>query len=167
MKEGRAGSYYLIIIGLLLAFSGAVFTWLLGVSFSRAREMDNWVETKCLILESDLRERKIGLEVPTEYRFGLLYGYEFSGEALSCEDYVLRGNAWVKDANRIRILMRNFPAGSKQVCWVNPDNPEQAVLKKETKAPGYSIWFPFLFLAGGIVLIVKALLSLFSSRKIA
>ena len=72
MKEGRAGSYYLIIIGLLLAFSGAVFTWLLGVSFSRAREMDNWVETKCLILESDLRERKIGLEVPTEYRC-LLY----------------------------------------------------------------------------------------------
>ena len=162
MKKQAAGSLYLIVIGLLLAGSGGVFTWLLGTSFGRAREMDKWSEEDCYILESEIRERKIGLEVPTEYRFGLLYGYEFEEVPYSSEDFDLRGNAWVKDPVRIQALIQNFPAGSRQVCWVNPENPEQAVLKKELKAPGYSIWFPMLFVVGGLGVVVKALIALFS-----
>ena len=160
MKEGAAGSFYLIGIGLLLAFSGAVFTWLLGASFERAKEMDEWKETPCYILEAEIRERRIGPEVPTDYRFGVLFGYDFDGEAYSSEDYDLRGNAWVKDAQRISGLIVKYPAGSQQTCWVNPKDPKMAVLKKETKAPGYSIWFPILFLVGGLGVVVKAVVSL-------
>lgn len=161
MKEGVAGSFYLIGIGLLLALSGAVFTWLLGTSFGRARDMDQWQETKCYILESEIRERRIGPEVPTDYRLGILFGYDFADEAYSSDNYDLRGNAWVKDARRIQPLIAKYPAGSQQICWVNPDEPEMAVLKKETKAPGYSIWFPILFFVGGLGVIVKAIISLF------
>ena len=160
MKEGAAGSFYLIGIGLLLALSGAVFTWLLGASFERAKGMDHWQETPCYVLESELRERRIGPEVPTDYRLGILYGYDFEGEAYSSENYDLRGNAWVKDAQRIGGLIAKYPAGSQQVCWVDPDEPTMAVLKKETKAPGYSIWFPILFLVGGLGVMVKAVMSL-------
>lgn len=154
-----------MVIGLLLALSGGVFTWLLGASFGRAREMDQWQQTECVILESEFRERQIGQAVPTEYRFGLLFGYEFEGEPYSSETYDLRGNAWVKDRVRIQILLQTFQAGSKQTCWVNPEKPEQAVLKKETKAPGYSIWFPILFVVGGLGVIVKAALSLFARQE--
>lgn len=165
MKKQAAGSLYLIVIGLLLAGSGGVFTWLLGTSFGRAREMDQWQKVECYILEAELRERKIGQEVPTDYRFGLLFGYEFKGDPYSSENYVLRGNAWVKDSRRVQTLVQRFPAGSKRECWVNPENPEQAVLKKETKAPGYSIWFPILFVVGGLGVIVKALISLSRPEK--
>lgn len=160
MKQGAAGKIYLIGLGLLLALSGAVFTWLLGASFGRAREMDQWRKADCFILESEVRERKIGLEVPSDYRFGLLFGYEFEGQPYSSENHALRGNAWVKDSSRIHALINRYPAGSKQVCWVNPKEPQQAVLKKETKAPGYSIWFPILFLVGGLGVASKALFSL-------
>ncbi len=161
MKEGTTGSLYLIGVGLLLAVSGGLFTWLLGSSFGRARNMDAWQEVPCSILISEVRERRIGPEVPTDYAFGVLYGYEFEGEAYSSEDYDLRGNAWVKDPNRIRALIQRFPAGSERQCWVNPIVPEQSVLKKETKAPGYSIWFPILFVVGGLGVVIKAMLSLF------
>ncbi|WP_411847690.1 DUF3592 domain-containing protein [Roseibacillus persicicus] len=167
MKQGSAGSFYLIGIGLMLALSGAVFTWLLGASFGRAREMDHWKESPCLILESEMRERKIGPEVPTDYSFGLLYGYEFDDEPYSSEHFDLRGNAWVKDATRIQALINNYPAGTQQTCWVNPDNPEQAVLKKETKAPGYSIWFPILFFVGGLGIVVKAIWNLVRAKATA
>ena len=160
MKQGTVGSFYLIGIGFFLALSGGVFTWLLGSSFSRARGMDGWQEQECFILESEIRERRIGPEVPTDYRFGVLYGYDFDGEAYSAEDYDLRGNAWVKEPSRIQFLVMKFPRGSQQTCWVNPNKPEQAVLKRETKAPGYSIWFPILFVVGGLGIIVKALISL-------
>ena len=161
MKEGVAGSIYLIGIGLLLALSGAVFTWLLGSGFVLARGMDDWQEIPCLILESEIRERKIGPEVPMEYRLGLLYGYEFEGKPYSSESYDLRGNAWVKDLQRVSPLVAKLPVRSEQTCWVNPEQPEEAVLKKETKAPGYSIWFPILFVVGGLGIVTKALVSLF------
>jgi hypothetical protein len=164
VKDGAAGSFYLIGVGLLLALSGAVFTWLLGTSFQRARAMDGWKETPCLILESELRERRIGAEVPTDYRLGILFGYEFENEAYTSEDYDLRGNAWVKEPQRILPLINKYSPGSEQVCWVNPSNPEQAVLKKETKAPGYSIWFPILFLVGGLGIIVKSIFSLLKKK---
>ena len=165
MKKNVAGSIYLIGIGLLLAAVGGVFTWLLGTSFARAKEMDRWQETPCFILEAELGERKIGQEVPREYRLRILYGYDFGDEPLSCEDYDLRGNAWVKDPSRVRALLQSFPAGTQQLCWVNPDNPEQAVLKKETKAPGYSIWFPILFVVGGLGIVAKVVLQLFQKGK--
>lgn len=151
----------------MLALSGGVFTWLLGSSFSRARGMDSWQEVPCAILESEIRERKIGIDVPTDYRLGILYGYEFEGEAYSSAAYDLRGNAWVKDAKRIQALVMRFPAGSEQTCWVNPDDPEQAVLKKETKAPGYSIWFPILFVVGGLGIVVKSLFSLVRTKRVS
>lgn len=165
MKEGVAGSIYLIAIGLLIALSGAVFTWLLGSGFALARGMDDWEETPCIILESEVRERQIGPEVPMEYRLGLLFGYEFEGEPYSSESYDLRGNAWVKDFQRIAPLIAQLPVRSQQTCWVNPEQPQEAVLKKETKAPGYSIWFPILFVVGGLGIVVKALLSLFKGFR--
>ena len=165
MKKEAAGSLYLIVIGLLLAGAGGVFTWLLGASFERARAMDQWSEQDCYILESELREQRLGPDVPTEYRFGLLFGYEFEGAPYSSENLTLRENAWVKEPAKIQALINNFPAGSRQTCYVNPENPEQAVLKKETKAPGYSIWFPMLFVVGGLGVMVKALITLFSQKK--
>lgn len=100
-----------------------------------------------------------------DYRLGILFGYDFNGEPYSSENYDLRGNAWLKDAQRIGGLVTKYPVGSKQVCWVNPKDPQMAVLKKETKAPGYSIWFPILFLVGGLGVMVKAVVSLFKKSE--
>jgi hypothetical protein len=155
-----AGSLYLIVIGFALAAVGCVFTWLLGSSYLRAQEMDQWVATECLILESEVRQQQLGPAVPIEYRFGILYGYEFEGERFSAETYDIRGNATVKERSKVADLVARFPAGSSRTCWVNPQKPDQAVLKKDSKAAGYSIWFPLLFVVGGIGMIVKAVWSI-------
>jgi hypothetical protein len=36
------------------------------------------------------------------------------------------------------------------VCYVNPSDPTIAILKHGTRAALYSIWFPLLFVVGGL-----------------
>jgi hypothetical protein len=45
-------------------------------------------------------------------------------------------------------------------AFVNPHDPTEVLIEHETKAPGYSIWFPALFLLGGLVVFFRALLKL-------
>jgi hypothetical protein len=43
------------------------------------------------------------------------------------------------------------------MAFVNPAQPDFAVLKPDTKAAGYSIWFPLLFVVGGLGIVVRAI----------
>jgi hypothetical protein len=42
-------------------------------------------------------------------------------------------------------------------CRVNPADPAVAVLRIDSRAPGYSLWFPALFVVGGVGIVVGAL----------
>jgi hypothetical protein len=42
-------------------------------------------------------------------------------------------------------------------CLVHPQNPALAVLKPDSLAPGYSIWFPGLFMIAGLGITINAL----------
>ena len=50
-------------------------------------------------------------------------------------------------------------------CWVNPENPNQVLLKHGTLAPLYTIWFPGLFVIAGLGIIVNAVKRFTASRK--
>jgi hypothetical protein len=43
------------------------------------------------------------------------------------------------------------------MAFVNPAEPDFAVLKPDTKATGYSIWFPLLFVVGGLGIAGRAI----------
>jgi hypothetical protein len=87
----------------------------------------------------------------------LLYGYEWKGEAKTGELIVARGNPWAKERARAERQLENFPEGLKTMAFVNPAQPDFAVLKPDTKAAGYSIWFPLLFVVGGLGIVVRAI----------
>ena len=53
--------------------------------------------------------------------------------------------------------IKEYPAGKTTTCRVNPNNPDFAVLKPDSLAPGYSIWFPGLFVIGGLGITFRAL----------
>ena len=146
----------LVLVGVMLCAAGAALIGLMWRSFDRASEQRQWVEVSCQILESQVRERQIGPEVPVEYGFGVLYGYEFEGESYTGEDHSLRGVAWSHARGRAEKYLAQFPEGSRQSCYVDPGNPERAVLKLDSKAPGYSIWFPGLIVAGGVGITIGA-----------
>ena len=143
-------------IGLLLALAGSVFLWLMWRSYQRASEMREWPEVEALVLRSEVGERRIGGAGAPEFRFEVLFGYEWEGERLSSDRWSLRGSPWSKRRDDAARLAKKHQVGSGVMCLVNPADPKVALLEVDSKAPGYSIWFPALFVVGGIGIVLGA-----------
>tara|TARA_B100000941_G_scaffold268543_1_gene225248 strand:+ start:1042 stop:1548 length:507 start_codon:yes stop_codon:yes gene_type:complete len=153
----RAGSLYLVLVGLSLCAAGVTFVFLMWRSFDRASGQRDWTEVQCTILESRVDERKIGSEVEVEYGFFVAYGYSFDGVPHTSERYSLRGSPWSSSRERSQRRVDKFPVGSMVPCFVDPADPSASVLKMDSKAPGYSLWFPAIFIIGGLGMIVGAI----------
>ena len=151
------GNLYLILVGLILCAAGGCFTWLMWRSLDRANAQEAWVAVPCQILESRVQERKLAEHIPGEFAHKVLFGYEFGGEARTSELLSVRGVSWSTNADKAAGLVEKYPAGTTMECYVDPEDPDRAVLKKDSKGPGYSLWFPVLFVIGGVGIIVGAL----------
>lgn len=153
-----AGKIFLVAIGLALALIGSVFFWLMWRSFDRANHMRDWPEVECVILSAEVEERRIDPNGPAEFRLDLAYGYMWEGVAYTGDRITLRGSPWTSKSDVIAEREREYREGMTTTCRIDPKNPEIAVLKMDSKAPGYSIWFPALFIVGGLGMSVRALI---------
>ena len=150
------GRWYLAILGLTLALIGGLFVWLMARSFLRAREMRTWPEVACVILSSEVEERRHDRNSPPEFRQDLSFGYTWKGEARTADHLTLRGSPWSSNRALAEGRVAQFPVGMTTTCHVDPAAPDFAVLKTDSLAPGYSIWFPALFVIGGLGITFRA-----------
>lgn len=157
LPPNRAGRWYLACLGLSLVLVGGVFVWLLGRSYLRAREMRQWPEVACVILSSELVARRHDANSPLEFRHDLSFGYEWQGQARTGDHLTLRGNPWSSKREMMEGRIKEFPVGKTTTCRVDPTNADFAVLKPDSLAPGYSIWFPGLFVIGGLGIALRAI----------
>ncbi len=153
----RAGSFYLVLVGLVLCVVGVIFVALMWRSFDRASDQRAWTEVQATIIESRVDQRQIGVQVKVEYGFFVAYGYSYEGVPFTSERYSLRGSPWSSSIERSQRRVDQFPVGSEVTCFVDPGDPAFSVLKLDSKAPGYSLWFPAIFIIGGIGMIVGAI----------
>jgi hypothetical protein len=153
----KSSCVFLVIFGLVTAGIGGLFTALMWDSYQRASAMHAWPQAEAVILSAEVEERQHDEFSAKEYRLKLLYGYEWKGEGMSGELLTARGNPWSKDLARIKRELDKFPVGMNTRAFVNPAEPDYAVLKPDSKAAGYSIWFPLLFVAGGLGITFKAI----------
>lgn len=164
-KGGIGGYLYLAFIGLALAAMGGVFVALLGRGYLRASETREWPKVPAVVIESRLGERKLGSSVPLEYFHELVYEYRFEEKFYRGERTKRRENPFLKEKTGVQAEVDRWKVGMKTEAWVNPKDPKEAVLEHDTKAPGYSIWFPGLFLVGGLGIFLRAIMKIFSKGK--
>lgn len=145
-----AGRWYLAILGLVLAILGGFFVWLLARSYLRAREMRTWPEVACVILSSEVGEKLHDENSAPEFRQELSFGYEWQGKFQTGKLLTLRGSPWSSNRDLIEARAAEYPVGKTTKCRINPAAPDLAVLIPDSLAPGYSIWFPGLFVVGGL-----------------
>ncbi len=161
----KGSTIYLIFLGLAVAAIGGLFTGLMWDSYQRAVDQRGWPQVEAVVLSSGVGEFQHDDFSPREYRLEILYGYEWEGEAVTGGKLTARGNPTSKDKGKIAGQVKSFPAGEKITAYVDPDHPDSAILKPDSKAAGYSIWFPLLFVVGGLGIVVKALLSAFRPAR--
>lgn len=153
----KAPTIFLVLLGLSVAAIGALFATLMWQSYGRAVEQRGWPQVEALVLSSEVEEWRHDEFSPKEYRLRLLYGYEWNGEAKTGERYDFRGNASYNKRAKWDGIVKSLPAGASTIVYVNPTDPDFTMLKPDSKAAGYSIWFPLLFVAGGLGIAFKAL----------
>ncbi len=158
-SSGRSGRWFLAIIGIWVACAGGVFIWLMARSFARALEMRSWAEVSCVILTAETKERRNDEFSAPEFRQAVSFGYEWKGVPHTGSHLTLRGNPWSADRQSIEQKNSALPPGSTTTCHVNPANPDFAVLQPDSLAPLYAIWFPAVFVVGGLGMAVRAVKS--------
>jgi hypothetical protein len=155
--HSKGGRLYLVVLGLSLALIGGVFVWLMARSFLRAREMRDWPQVPCVILSSEIEQRIHDPQSAPESRLAVSFGYEWQGQPKTSDHLTVRGSPWSSKPGLTKERAAEFPTGKTTTCRVNPRDPDFAILKTDSLAPGYSIWFPGLFVIGGLGIAVRAL----------
>lgn len=153
-----AGRWFLALLGLSLALIGGLFVWLMARSFLRAREMRSWPAVSCEILTSGVVERRHDENSPLEFRHDLTFGYQWQGEPHTGDRLTLRANSWSSSREKAEKQAAEYPVGTTATCRVSPTAPDLAVLKMDSLAPGYAIWFPALFVVGGLGITLRAMI---------
>lgn len=149
IDSAYTGRILMVLISLSLIGMGLLFIWLMARSYLRAAEMRDWPVVECIILESAIEERQHDPYSPKEFNHSIRYGYEWQGESKTGDKISSRGAKWSSKRQPIDVSFQLYPVGSMQKCHVDPENSDMAILKVDSLAPLYSIWFPSLFLVGG------------------
>lgn len=154
----RAGRLFKLSVGLFLMVLGLAVTALLFIPYRKATETRAWTETPCEILESRREEKSESEFSQPVQRVFFKYRYTFAGTEhtgtrlrrvtfLESQDRdVAKKTPHIAEADK---LVAKYPPGAKTTCWVNPENPDEAVLEHFTKAAIYTLWWPMLFAVGG------------------
>lgn len=156
-RSGKGGFYYLAFIGIALAVMGGVFVVILALGYVKAKETLDWPVEEGTVVLSRVKERTLGPGVPTEYAHEILFEYRHEGEPYQGDRVKRRDNPYFKEKAKAERWVADWPVGKEVEVFVDPDNPSFAVLDHDTRAAGYTIWFPGVFLVGGLVVLVRAI----------
>lgn len=123
----------------------------------------SWTSVPCRILEADIHSQR-GSKGRV-YRLDIMYEYEVDGRRMRSNRYDLHewGGLSSNYSRRERIL-KNYPAGSESVCFVNPKDSYHAVLDRSCYGQTGPFWFWGMLvfaLFGGSILIL-ALVSIWA-----
>ncbi len=143
-------------MGLFLALAGAAFAWGLYQAWQKAEETRRWTPVPCLIISSAVQSERPSRHANIAHRAELRYRYHIAGQEKTGSK-IKRVDGASSHEETARKVVEEFPVGSQATCYVNPANPDDTVLKHGSRAPLYSIWFPLLFVAGGLGMIWGAL----------
>lgn len=163
----RAGTGSLVggvLLGLTVAAMGAAFVALLWHGFQKARAMDGWLATPCTIVSSEVTGNRPTPHSPESYVFEVAYAYRAGDESYLGEVYK-KGDGASQNKPSREERAKDFPVGKDAICYVNPDNPSESVLKRDSKAAGYAIWFPALFVVGGLGIVFGSIRSWWRGRR--
>jgi len=137
-------------MGLTLILAGAFFAWRMWLSFEKAQITRGWTEVPCRITSSRVVSERPTPNSPPAHRVELRYEYQRDGVKHVGTRIRQVEAAPTQHLDNARAKQQSYPTGSVQKCFVDPAAPEVAVLEHASRAALYSIWFPLLFVVGGL-----------------
>jgi len=144
-----SGRLWLAGMGFFLALAGLLFTWVLWTAWQRAEETRSWVATPCRIISAQVVSERPTPHSNPAFKAEVRYTFTYEGETRT-GSHIKRVDSASQHEENARKKLESYPIGLDTTCYVNPAQPAQTVLKHDTRAALYSIWFPLLFVFGGL-----------------
>ena len=158
-SETAASALGGVVFGLIVAALGAFFVVVLLGGARKAKDTRGWEETPCEITRSEIIEERPTPNSQMAYRAAIEYSYSFREQSYT-GSRIKRVDGPTSHRKRAEKLTERYPLGAETSCWVDSANPSWVVLKHDTMAPLYTVWFPGLFVVAGIGIAVTAVLRL-------
>lgn len=145
---GIGGKIFATLFFLVFLGMGLLFTGFLIREVVKSAQTRFWTATPCLILESGVTEESADRDNNSPYVATVQYRYDWQGRSFTSTQVSLQRPAF-SDYAKATALANRFPSDSEAVCYVNPRQPDQAVLKHGGLWLALVVFFPLIFVAIG------------------
>ena len=128
--KGGKGQGCLILFGMPFFAAGSAMLWFMVINpIIQVSRSGNWVKTPCHIIKSELKTNSDS--DGNTYRPVIHYNYEYNGRNYTSEKVDFAGDVSSSDYEGESSYLKDFPLDQTRSCFVNPDDPSEAVLVKE------------------------------------
>jgi len=150
-KESKKVSKGKLLIGLGLFIGGCIATWFLSIKpVIKTLGARDWPAVPCKIISAELETHTDS--DGTSYTFDIDYEYTYNGKTYKSDKYAFIPQAEGNRKSRLKIVNK-YKQTQNPVCYVNPENPSEAVLKRGFhKGLLFAIFPPVLALIGLLVI---------------
>lgn len=152
-KKGSSGRGCMILFGSVFALFGLVFIWMTTINpLLKSRASNDWVETKCTVVTSeiDIDRDSDG----TTYRPRIEFDYNYDGQGYHSDTFDF--TSLNRSKARCTEIVNDHPVGTQMGCFVNPDDPEEAVIDRRYDFSYMGFIFPLIFSGIGFAILWAA-----------
>lgn len=149
-----SGKGCLIIFGSIFALAGLFFFWMTSIGpLLSSRAASSWPEEQCTVTvsEVDIDRDSEG----TTYRPRIEFDYEFDGQNHHSETFDF--TSLNRSKSRCREIVNAHPVGTRMGCFVNPNNPEEAVIDRSYDFSWFGFFFPLIFVGVGTAIVLASI----------
>jgi len=155
LRRGKKGKYGAAIFFSMCALAGAGMLYPLTIRpVAKTLEAKTWAETPCRILSAQVRSHSS--DDGTTYGIDIFYQYEFDGKTYKSDRYSFVGGSSSGHKGKARVV-ESYKKARNPVCYVNPKDPSEAVLKRGFHLGLLVGFIPILFVAVGLAGLAHAI----------
>jgi len=153
-KSSQAGKGCLVLFGAVFVLFGLIFVYVTTVRpYLATRAASDWQETQCTVVKSEIDVDRGGDS--TTYRPRIEFDYQFNGADYRSDTFDF--TSLNRSRTRCQEIVNAHPVGTKVGCFVNPEDPEKAVIVRDYEFSYFGFFFPLIFSGFGFAAICAAL----------
>ena len=134
-----------LFFGVFAAF-GIGFVYLIGSDVFATAQTYAWEAAPCTIDSIRIDEQH---SENSPFTIAVNYRYSYQGRNYTSSSFTA-DDARYDDYTEVQHLVEQYPVGEQATCYVNPDDPRQAVLQRGSLWLGFAVLFPMIFVAIGL-----------------
>jgi len=149
----RRSRLVLVPFGLVFLAAGLLFEGFLAREFLRTAATYGWDQTPCVMTASEVIPDPAQTWPNQDFLVRVSYRYTAGGAERNSTALDRTPRTAFSDYGEAQRLADRLTEGTQTVCYVNPANPDEAVLRRGSLWMGLLLLFPLIFVAlgGGLV----------------